>query len=41
LRITADTNILVRAAVADYPDQARRAMALLRDVEPGGSPTAR
>jgi predicted nucleic-acid-binding protein len=33
LRITADTNILVRAAVADDPDQARLAMDLLRDAE--------
>jgi predicted nucleic-acid-binding protein len=33
LRITADTNILVRAAVADDPDQAMQAMDLLRDAE--------
>ena len=33
MRITADTNILVRAAVADDPDQARQAMDLLRAAE--------
>ena len=33
MRITADTNILVRAGVADDPDQARQAMDLLRDAE--------
>jgi predicted nucleic-acid-binding protein len=33
LRITADTNVLVRAAVADDPDQARQAMDLLRAAE--------
>jgi predicted nucleic acid-binding protein len=33
LRITADTNILVRAAVIDDPDQARQAVDLLRDAE--------
>jgi hypothetical protein len=33
LRITADTNILVRAAVADDPDLAKQAMDLLRDGE--------
>jgi len=33
LRITADTNILVRAAIADDPDQAREALELLRDSE--------
>jgi predicted nucleic-acid-binding protein len=33
LRITADTNILVRAAVIDDPDQAKLALDLLRDAE--------
>jgi predicted nucleic-acid-binding protein len=33
LRITADTNILVRAAVVDDPDQARQAFDLRRDAE--------
>jgi predicted nucleic-acid-binding protein len=33
LRITADTNILVRAAVDDDPDQARQAMDRLRSAE--------
>ena len=33
LRITPDTNILVRAAVADDPDQAKLAIDLLRDAE--------
>jgi len=33
LRITADNNILVRAAVTDDPEQARLALDLLRDAE--------
>jgi predicted nucleic-acid-binding protein len=33
LRITADTNVLVRAAVQDEPEQARLAAELLRDAE--------
>jgi predicted nucleic-acid-binding protein len=33
LRITADTNILVRIAVVDDPDQAREALDLVRDAE--------
>jgi predicted nucleic-acid-binding protein len=33
LKITVDTNILVRAAVTDDPDQARQALDLLRDAE--------
>jgi predicted nucleic-acid-binding protein len=33
LRITADTNILVRAAVVDDPDQSRLAAAVLREAE--------
>lgn len=33
LRITADTNILVRIAVVDDPDQAKEALDLLRDAE--------
>jgi predicted nucleic-acid-binding protein len=33
MRATADTNILVRAAVVDDPDQARQAQDLLRDAE--------
>jgi predicted nucleic-acid-binding protein len=33
LRITADTNVLVRAAVADDPQQARLAADVLRDAE--------
>jgi len=33
LRITADTNILVRAAVADDPDQSRLAAEVLRNAE--------
>ena len=33
MRITADTNVLVRAAVTDDPEQARVALDLLRDAE--------
>ena len=33
MRVTADANILVRAAVADDPHEARQAMDLLRDAE--------
>ena len=33
MRITADTNILVRAAVGDDPDQSRLAAELLREAE--------
>ncbi len=33
LRITADTNILVRAAIEDDPEQMRRAQDILRDAE--------
>jgi predicted nucleic-acid-binding protein len=33
MRITADTNVLVRAAVADDPDQAKLAAEALRDAE--------
>ena len=33
MRITADTNILVRIAVVDDPDQAREALDLVRDAE--------
>jgi predicted nucleic-acid-binding protein len=33
VRVTADTNILVRAAVTDDPRQAKLAMDLLRDAE--------
>jgi predicted nucleic-acid-binding protein len=33
LRITADTNVLVRAAVADDPDQSRLAAEVLREAE--------
>ena len=33
MRITADTNVLVRAAVADDPQQARLAADVLRDAE--------
>jgi predicted nucleic-acid-binding protein len=40
LRITADTNILVRATVRDDPDQARRASELLRESELVAMPLA-
>ncbi len=33
MRITADTNVLLRAAVGDHPDQARRAAAALQGAE--------
>lgn len=33
MRITADTNVLVRAAIEDDPDQARLAQEILRDAE--------
>jgi predicted nucleic-acid-binding protein len=33
LRITADTNVLVRAAVDDDPEQTHRAQEILRDAE--------
>ncbi|HEX3885635.1 MAG TPA: type II toxin-antitoxin system VapC family toxin [Stellaceae bacterium] len=33
MKVTADTNVLVRAAVLDEPSQAERAAALLRDAE--------
>jgi predicted nucleic-acid-binding protein len=33
LRITADTNVLVRAAVGDDPEQSRLAAAVLREAE--------
>jgi predicted nucleic acid-binding protein len=33
LKITVDTNVLVRAAVLDDPEQAQRAAKVLRDAE--------
>ena len=33
MRITADTNLLIRAAIEDHPEQSRRAGDLLRDAE--------
>jgi predicted nucleic-acid-binding protein len=40
MRITADTNVLVRAAVADDPDQARLAAEALRNAEIVAAPLA-
>lgn len=40
MRVTADTNVLVRATVADDPDQARIAMELLGDAELVAMPLA-
>ncbi len=33
MKITADTNVLVRAAVQDHPNQARQAAKLLQQAE--------
>ena len=40
MNITADTNVLVRAAVGDDVDQAARAVALLRNATSIAIPTA-
>ena len=39
MKVTADTNVLVRAAVQDEPHQARRAAKLLEDAESVAVPT--